>query len=542
MSSRWFNSSLLRSSCLNSRWVPVLTGVLLASSMCTASADNLSVVRDLASRVGPIIGSAQACQNVARSRVQLIVDKFQAVIREAANNETERGDVSRLFERYVADGRGAVSSGKTDCKVAERQIADLEQSIGVASPAPAPSPPADAVAPVAPVAPPAANAATVQAQPVPLNNPRGVTDREIRFGIVIPYTGSAKENGQNYKQGIDVAFAKINDAGGVNGRLLKLIPGDDGFEPARTVGVMKQLLEKDQVFGFFGNLGTPTAEVSVPYALEQRTLFYAPFTGGTVVRHDPPDRYVFNYRPSFAEEADAAVRYLLKIRKLKPNQIAAFGENDAFGDQGFAGMAKAFRALGVSDASILRLTYNRNTIDVDEAVNQLRLQKTQIRAIVMTATTRPAAKFIEKTRDLFPGMIYTNMSVSGATALAEELMLLGPRFTENIIVTQTVPAVSGYSSEVLEFKNALAKYAPGVTPDYLALEGFIAANVLIDALKRCGPQVDTEKLVDVLENTRNLDLGLGASLNFSRSDHQASHKLWGTQMDRTGKFQPIELE
>jgi len=514
--------------------------------MSTASADNLSVVRDLASRVGPIVGSAQACQNVARSRVQLIVDKFQAVIREASNNETERGDVSRVFERYVADGRGAVSSGKTDCKVAERQIADLEQSIGAASPQPAPSPAADTSAPsttaATPPTPPAPATAATPTPQLPTTNVRGVTDREIRFGIVIPYTGSAKENGQNYKQGIDVAFAKINEAGGVNGRLLKLIPGDDGFEPARTVGVMKGLIEKEQVFGFFGNLGTPTAEVSVPFALEQRTLFYAPFTGGTVVRHDPPDRYVFNYRPSFAEEADAAVRYLLKIRKLKPSQIAAFGENDAFGDQGFAGMAKAFRALGVSDSSILRLTYNRNTIDVDEAVNQLRLQKTPIRAIVMTATTRPAAKFIEKTRDLFPGMIYTNMSVSGATALAEELMLLGPRFTENIIVTQTVPAVSGYSSEVLEFKNALAKYAPGVTPDYLALEGFIAANVLIDALKRCGPQVDTEKLVDVLETTRNLDLGLGASLNFSRSDHQASHKLWGTQMDKTGKFQPIELE
>jgi len=546
MLSRWFNSSLLRSSCLSSCWAPVLSGVLLASSMSTASADNLSVVRDLASRVGPIVGSAQACQNVARSRVQLIVDKFQAVIREASNNETERGDVSRVFERYVADGRGAVSSGKTDCKVAERQIADLEQSIGAASPQPAPSPAADTSAPSTTAAtPPTLPAPPTAATPtpqLPTTNVRGVTDREIRFGIVIPYTGSAKENGQNYKQGIDVAFAKINEAGGVNGRLLKLIPGDDGFEPARTVGVMKNLLEKERVFGFFGNLGTPTAEVSVPYALEQRTLFYAPFTGGTVVRHDPPDRYVFNYRPSFAEEADAAVRYLLKVRKLKPNQIIAFGENDAFGDQGFAGMAKAYRAMGVSDASILRLTYNRNTIDVDEAVNQLRQQKTPIRAVVMTATTRPAAKFIEKTRDLFPGMIYTNMSVSGATALAEELMLLGPRFTENVIVTQTVPAVSGYSSEVLEFKNALAKYAPGVTPDYLALEGFIAANVLIDALKRCGPQVDTEKLVDVLETTRNLDLGLGASLNFSRSDHQASHKLWGTQMDKTGKFQPIELE
>jgi branched-chain amino acid transport system substrate-binding protein len=531
----WINSSFSHRYRLNSRWAPVLFGALLAST-ATASADNVSVVRDLASRVGPILGSAQACPNVARSRVQLIIDKFQSVIRESSTNDGERADIARQFDRYIADGRGAVTGGKTDCKVAERQMADLEQSVGAASPPPAAASLADAIVPSA------ANAAVAPTQPVPAGNVRGVTDHEIRFGIVIPYTGSAKENGQNYKQGIDVAFAKINDAGGVNGRLLKLIPADDGFEPSRTVGAMKQLLEKDQVFGFFGNLGTPTAEVSVPYALEQRTLFFAPFTGGTVVRHDPPDRYVFNYRPSFMEEADAAVRYLLKIRKLKPNQIAAFGENDAFGDQGFAGIAKAYRTIGVSDAAILRLTYNRNTLDVDDAVNQLRLQKIPIRAVVMTATTRPAAKFIEKTHDLFPGMIYTNMSVSGATALSDELMLLGPRFSDNVIVTQAVPAVSGYSSEVLEFKNALGKYYPGVNPDYLSLEGFIAANILIDAIRRCGPQVDTERLVDMLETTHNLDLGLGAPINFGRSEHQALHKVWGTQMDKTGKFQPIELE
>jgi branched-chain amino acid transport system substrate-binding protein len=160
----------------------------------------------------------------------------------------------------------------------------------------------------------------------------------------------------------------------------------------------------------------------------------------------------------------------------------------------------------------------------------------------MTATTRPAAKFIEKTRDLFPGMVYTNMSIAGATALSQELMLLGPRFTENIVVTQATPAVSGYSTEVLDYKNALAKYANGSPPDYISLEGYIAANVLIDGLKRCGPQVNTEALVEVLENTHNLDLGLGAPLGFSRGDHQALHKVWGTQLDNSGKFQAIELE
>jgi ABC-type branched-subunit amino acid transport system substrate-binding protein len=261
-----------------------------------------------------------------------------------------------------------------------------------------------------------------------------------------------------------------------------------------------------------------------------------------VLRHDPPDRYVFNYRASYAEETDATVRYLVKIRRLQPRQIVVFAQEDSYGDAGFAGVAKAFRTLGVSDSAIVRLNYTRNTVDVDNAVNQLRTLKVPVKAVVMVASYRAAAKFIEKTRDVFPGMIYTNVSFVGSTALADELMLLGARYASGVIVTQVVPAVSGYSSLVLDYKNALAKYFPGEAPDYVSLEGFVAANVLIQGIKRAGPQFDTEKLIDVLENTRNLDLGLGAPLSFGRAEHQASHKIWGTAIDDGGKYQPIELE
>jgi branched-chain amino acid transport system substrate-binding protein len=493
------------------------------------------VVRDVASQVGPIIGSALACQDIARSRIQGVADKFRALIRQASSNDAEREDLGRLFERYVADGRGSVSTGRIDCKAADRQLADLEQSI--AGPAPSAGSTLSSV-----IAPSSAAAATAPTQPLPPSNVHGVTDREIRFGIVIPYSGGAKQNGHNMKLGVELAFARANDNGGVNGRTLKLIPADDGFEPSRTLDAMKTLWDKEQVFGFVGNHGTPTAAVAVPYALERHALFFGALTGAAVVRHDPPDRYVFNYRPSYMEEVDAAVRYLIKIRKLQPRQIAVFAQNDAFGDSGFAGVAKAFRALGLNDAAILRLKYTRNTVDVDDAVNQLRLQRVPIRAVVMVATTRAAAKFIEKTRDLLAGMIYSNISAVGASSLAEELTLLGPRFTQGVIVTQTVPAVSGYSSVVLNYKNALAKYFPGESPDYISLEGFISTNVLIDALRRCGPQIETERLIDILENTRNLDLGLGAPLGFSQGEHQASHKVWGTALDETGKYQPIELE
>jgi branched-chain amino acid transport system substrate-binding protein len=516
------------------RWMAVLFSTLLASA-ASAAPGNTDIVRDLAVRVGPIVGSALACTDIARPRIQTIVDKFSAVIKEASSNEAERDDLTQLLNRSVADGRNAVTSGKMDCRLADRQLADLERSIAGPSSGAGPS--------LAGVIGPSAAAAATSIAPVPTGPPvRGVTDREIRFGIAAPFSGPAKELGRQMKLGIDTAFNRINDSGGVDGRQLRLIAADDGYEPTRTLDAMKQLYEKDQVFGFIGNVGTPTAAVGVPYALERRTLFFGAFTGANILRSDPPDRYVFNYRASYAEETDSVVHYLVKLRRIPPRQIAVFAQQDAYGDAGFAGVAKAFRSLGANDGAIVRLNYKRNTVDVDDAVNQLKLQKPPIKAVVMVAAYRAAAKFIEKTRDVYPGMVYTNVSFVGSTSLAEELGLLGPRFASGVIVTQVVPAVSGYSSAVLEYKNALAKYFPGEAPDYVSLEGYVAANVLIQGLKRAGPQFDTERLIDNLESMRNIDLGLGTSLNFGRSEHQASHKIWGTALDDNGKYQPIELE
>lgn len=525
---------------MSARLTTILSCILLVGASAEAhAAGKADVVRDLAARVGPIIGSASACQDIARLRIDFIFEKFAAVIRESASSDAERDDLARLLDRNIADGRLAVTAGRTDCRSAGRQLADLEQSLKQ------PVSPAAVEPTLAAVPPPPA--ATLPAAPAPAGTSpsipiRGITDQEVRFGMAAPFSGAAKELGRQMKLGIETAFNQVNDAGGVEGRALKLIAADDGYEPTRTANAMKQLYEKDQVFGFIGNVGTPTASVSVPYALERRMLFFSPFTGAGILRHDPPDRYVFNYRPSYAEETDAAVHYLVKLRRIPPKQIAVFAQQDSYGDAGFAGVAKAYRALGISDTSIVRLNYKRNTVDVDEAINQLRLLKPSIKAVVMVATYRAATKFIEKTRDLFPGMVYTNVSFVGSTALADELTLLGPRFANGVIVTQVVPAVGGYSSAVLEYKNALAKYFPGEAPDYVSLEGYIAAKVLIQAMKRVGPQLDTEKLIDALEELHNFDLGLGAPLNFGRSEHQASHKIWGTALDETGKFQPIELE
>ncbi|HYS10520.1 MAG TPA: ABC transporter substrate-binding protein [Myxococcales bacterium] len=371
---------------------------------------------------------------------------------------------------------------------------------------------------------------------------QGVSDTEILFGMSAPFSGPAKELGRAMKTGIDIAFAAANEAGGVHGRKLRLIALDDGYEPERTRTVMKDLAESRTVFGFIGNVGTPTAEVAVPYTLEKRMLFFGPFTGAGLLRRDPPDRYVFNYRASYAEETAATVKYLIGIRNISPDEIAVFAQQDGYGDAGFNGVAKMLRKYKRNPDKALRVGYKRNTTDVAEAVDTLLKTRRPIRAVVMVATYKAAAKFIEKIKAERPDIVFSNVSFVGSQALADELMSYGGKVAEGVMVTQVVPLPHSSSTAVLRYQELLPRYSLGEKPDFVSLEGYLAANLLIEGLKRAGRDFTTESLVDSLEAMRGVDLGVGATMSFAMSEHQASHKVWGTILDASGAFKMIEME
>ncbi|HEY1904978.1 MAG TPA: ABC transporter substrate-binding protein [Myxococcaceae bacterium] len=393
-------------------------------------------------------------------------------------------------------------------------------------------------------APAVATAATAAAPATAAAAPTvaGVTDTEITLGMAAPLSGASKELGRQMKIGVELAFEQANATGGVAGRKMKLLAIDDGYEPTRTHDVMRELAEQRGVFGFVGNVGTPTAAVAVPYALERKMLFFGPFTGASLLRKEPPDRYVFNYRASYVEETAAMVHYLVEVRRIKPDRIAVFAQDDAFGEAGFQGVAKGLRQYKRAPSAILRVSYKRNTADVAEAVDRILQDKKGVDAVVMVATYRPAAHFIEKVRDQRPGMIFSNVSFVGSQALAEELTQLGPKYPQGVIVTQVVPLPTGQSTVGIRYREALAKYAPGEKPDFVSLEGYVTGNLLVDGLKRAGRNLNTEDLVNSLEAIQKLDMGLGVPLAFGMSEHQASHKVWGTVLDAAGVYQPLDLD
>ncbi len=193
-------------------------------------------------------------------------------------------------------------------------------------------------------------------------------------------------------------------------------------------------------------------------------------------------------------------------------------------------------------SKILRVGYERNTADVNGAVNEIIKNLPHVRAVVMVPTYRAAAEFVMKLKDKGANLIFTSVSFVGSNALAEELMQLGKGYADGVIVTQVVPLPDSKSSVVLRYQDLLKKYAPGEKPDFVSLEGYVAATLLIEALNRTGPELNTEALVATLESIRGLDLGLGAQINYGPSEHQASHKVWGAVLDPNGVYQNLELD
>ncbi len=370
-----------------------------------------------------------------------------------------------------------------------------------------------------------------------------VGDGELVFGMVGPFSGAAKEMGKEVRTGIEVAFAAQNEAGGVHGRKLRLVAVDDGFEPGRTVAAMRELVEVRKVFGILGNVGTANAEVAVPYANEKGIPFFGAVSGASFLRRTPPDRYVFNYRASYAEETAAIVRWLVEVRRVPAAQIAVFAQDDAFGDAGFEGVARIMRQYRRDPAKVLRVRYRRNTADVEDAVRAVAAHARDVSAVIMVATYKAAARFVERLHDAGLGrLVFTNVSDVDSNALADELAQLGPGYAEGVVVTQVVPPPTGKATLALRYQEQLRRYAGGEKPSYLSLEGWIAARLLVEGLQRAGRNLTTDGLIDALEGIHGLDLGLGTPLGFGPSEHQASRMVWGTVLEAKGALAPLELQ
>ncbi|MBF0613792.1 MAG: ABC transporter substrate-binding protein [Magnetococcales bacterium] len=361
---------------------------------------------------------------------------------------------------------------------------------------------------------------------------------EILIGMSTPLESGPVALGQNTRLGVDAYFASVNRSGGVQGRTLRLLALDDGYEPTKAAVNMRQMIDQKKVLAVIGNVGTPTAVVTAPIANESRTILLGAVTGAGLLRKNPPERYIFNYRASYAEETAAMIDGLLGIG-IKPREIAFFTQNDGYGDSGYSGSVAALKKRGFAETdSLAHGRYTRNTTHIEGALATILEAEIEPRAIIMVGAYPACAAFIREARKDLPNTLFLNVSFVGSAALAKALGKDG----EGVIVTQVTPALNDPAPGVQSYREALKRHQADATPDFLSLEGFLAARILVEGIRhtRLNGNIANEReaLVDALENLRDYDLEIGMLVNYSKTDHQASHKVWPTRLIQ-GEFQPF---
>ena len=362
---------------------------------------------------------------------------------------------------------------------------------------------------------------------------------EIVLGMSTVLTGPAENLGKQMQTGVWVGLEHSNRAGGVRGRKFRLIVLDDGYEPSRTAPNVRQLIEKDDVLAIIGDVGTPTATAAIPIANEQKTLFFASFSGGGILRKNPPDRYVINFRASYAEETAGMIDALVEVGGLKPEDIAFFTQRDSYGNAGFDGGIAALKNHGLKEEKdVLNVGYERNTLAVEDAVATLLVAEHLPRAVIMVGAYAPCGKFIKLCHEGGLHALFLNVSFVGSSSLAHEL----GKIDAPVIVTQVVPyPLDENVSIVRDYQTDLRAVDPSALPGFGGLEGYIAARILELALDKIEGRLTREAVVDALEKLGQFDIGLGEPLNLSSNEHQASHRIWPTIL-KDGGFVPFQWD
>ena len=358
----------------------------------------------------------------------------------------------------------------------------------------------------------------------------------IRLGMSSALSGPAQSLGTSMRVGIEAYLGRVNRMGGVDGRRLELVALDDGYVPEAAVRNMHTLIDDERVLAVLGNVGTPTAKVTVPIAVEKKTLLFGAFTGAGLLRPTPPSRYVINYRASYAQETATMVRGLLDNGVL-PYEIAIFSQDDAYGDAGYAGVMQGLEAAGYGQGHLLpHGRYERNTVDVERGLLEILESPVRPRAIIMIGTYAACAKFIRIARRALPDTVYLNVSFVGSTALKDALGTDG----EGVIVTQVVPHFGSDLPITRAYRRDLQAHAPGTAPGFVSFEGYIVARIFVEALRRAAPEIDRENVIDALLGIEQLDIGLGVPIQYSETVHQGSRTVWPTVI-RDGRFEPFDF-
>lgn len=331
----------------------------------------------------------------------------------------------------------------------------------------------------------------------------------IVLGQSAAFTGAAAQLGIQFHAGAKLFFDQLNAQGGVNQQRIEILQLDDGYEPERCVENTNKLIAAD-VFALFGYIGTPTSVAALPLAFKADVPFFAPFTGAMGLRL-PFNRLAFHLRASYNDETELIVRQLTNLGLKK---IAVFHQNDAYGKAGLDGTVLALKSRNLEP--VATATVERNSVDVANAVEKINAAKPD--AVVQISAYKSCAAYIRAAKAAGYGGTFYNVSFVGTQALADELGKDGA----GVVVSQVMPTPYTASKPISrEFQEVIGKGGNKVQANFSSMEGFLAAKLFTEGLRRAGSRITRDGLISGLESIGTTSMG-GYSVSLSPTNHVAS--------------------
>lgn len=350
---------------------------------------------------------------------------------------------------------------------------------------------------------------------------------DITVGQVAPLSGVLASSGKQMVTGGRIYFSEVNARGGINGQKINVVLADDAYKVDETVRLTKEMLAKPEVVALFGFAGT----ANIGKLLSDKVLeeggapLVAPYTGGESLR-SPFNPWIFHLRAGYADEAEHMVQ---QVTTLGMTRIAVMYQDDGFGQAGLAGVEKAVAKRGLK--LVAKAGYERNTDKVEAAVKAIKASDAQ--AIVMIAVNKPAGAFMKQYRESGGGAQLYNISVVDP---AELVKIAGLQNAHGLGISQVVPyPYTPNMNAIREYQALMKKYAPDEPVSYTSFEEFLGAKVLVEGLRRAGPNPTRPKLMKALEGLRNYDLG-GITVSYGPDNRVGSHFVDITVIGSSGKL------
>jgi branched-chain amino acid transport system substrate-binding protein len=334
---------------------------------------------------------------------------------------------------------------------------------------------------------------------------QGVTRLTVALGQSAPLSGASQELGEDIRNGALAYLRTLNEAGGVHGRRIELATLDDAGDPKRALANTQRLAEQLRVFALLAYPEPSVSRELMGYVQQARIPLFAPVTGMELVRL--PGRFVVTVRASHADELEQAVEHYTRLG-LKRFALAT-GDEGADAEFRLA-FARALKKRGLEAAA------NRGSADV----------------ILVVAAQRPAAGLVATLkRSKLPAQIVV-LSLAEAAPLARAL---GPGGA-GVALSVVVPPLERVSLPlVAEYRAAMEAETGKQSWSAASLEAYLGAKVFAEAVRRAGPALTRESLMQALETMAPYDAG-GFRLGYGRGDRHGSSQIELVAIGRDGKL------